>query len=142
MTCLQSGLMRALTPPVSIYGEEGNDILLGGTGQNVLNGGAGSDALAGGSGDDQLIGGTGKDTFQFTASRGNDIITDFSVSDALEFYYRSSSSSTIADLSIANGVITWNTGDQSQEVQIDMSSTMPLIDISDFGGLISFQEID
>ena len=84
-----------------------------------------------------------KDTFQFTASSGNDTITDFSVSDTdtLEFYYQSSASSTISDLSVSNGVITWNTGDQSREVQIDLSSTMPLIDISDFDGLISFHEI-
>ncbi len=129
--------------PVSVYGEEGNDTLWGGDGPNVLNGGTGNDSLNGGSGDDQLTGGSDKDTFQFTASSGNDTITDFSVSEAdtLEFYYQSSSSSTIDDLSISNGVITWNTGDQSQQVQIDLSSTMPLIDISDFGGLISFHEI-
>ena len=128
---------------VSVYGEEGNDTLWGGDGPNVLNGGTGNDSLAGGSGNDQLTGGSGKDTFQFTASSGNDTITDFSVSetDTLEFYYQSSASSTISDLSISNGVITWNTGDQSQQVQLDLSSTMPLIDISDFDGLISFHEI-
>ena len=126
-----------------IYGEEGNDILWGGNGSDVLNGGTGNDSLAGGSGNDQLTGGTGKDTFQFTASSGNDTITDFSVADTdtLEFYYQSGASSTIGDLSVSSGVITWSTGDQSREVQIDLTGTMTSSDISDFDGLISFHEI-
>jgi hypothetical protein len=83
----------------------------------------------------------GTDSFQFTASSGNDTITDFSASDTLEFYYQSSASSTISDLRVSNGVITWNTGDQSREVQIDLTGTMTSSDISDFDGLISFHEI-
>jgi VCBS repeat-containing protein len=128
---------------VMLDGGEGNDILWSSIGADTINGGTGNDTLFGGSGDDTLTGGTDKDTFQFTATSGNDTITDFSVSDTdtLEFYYQSSASSTISDLSVSNGVITWNTGDQSREVQIDLSSTMPLIDISDFDGLISFHEI-
>jgi hypothetical protein len=128
---------------VTLDGGEGNDTLWGGSGSDVLNGGTGNDSLAGGSGDDQLTGGTDKDTFQFTASSGNDTITDFSVSetDTLEFYYQSSASSTISDLSVSNGVITWNTGDQSRQVQIDLSATIASDYLDDLSGLISFHEI-
>ena len=129
--------------PLELNGEAGNDTLWGSTGNDTLNGGEGSDRLNGGSGDDQLTGGADKDTFQFTASSGNDTIIDFSVADTdtLEFYYQSGASSTIGDLKVSNGVITWNTGDQSREVQIDLTGTMTSSDINDFDGLISFHEI-
>ena len=128
---------------VTLDGGEGNDILWSSSGADILIGGTGRDSLAGGAGDDELTGGTDKDTFQFTASSGNDTITDFSVSetDALEFYYQSSSFSNIDDISLSNGVIEWNTGDQLRQVQIDLTGTMTSSDISDLDGLISFHEI-
>jgi Ca2+-binding RTX toxin-like protein len=128
---------------VTLDGGEGNDILWSSSGADILIGGTGSDSLAGGAGDDELTGGTDKDAFQFTASSGNDTITDFSVSetDTLEFYYQSSSFSNIDDISLSNGVIEWNTGDQLRQVQIDLTGTMTSSDISDLDGLISFHEI-
>ena len=128
---------------MTLDGGAGNDILWSSSGADILIGGTGNDSLDGGSGDDQLTGGAGKDTFQFTASSGNDTITDFSVSDTdtLEFYYQSSTSSSIDDLSVSNGVITWNTGDQSRQVQIDLSATIASSDLDDLSGLISFHEI-
>jgi Ca2+-binding RTX toxin-like protein len=132
-----------LSDAITINGEAGNDTLWSSDANDILNGGTGDDTLFGGAGDDTLTGGTGKDTFQFTASSGNDTIRDFSVSDAdtLEFYYQSSASSSISDLSVSNGVITWNTGDQSRQVQIDLSATIVSSDLDDLSGLISFHEI-
>jgi Ca2+-binding RTX toxin-like protein len=72
----------------AILGEDGNDVLTGGTwadrlaggaGVDRLNGGAGDDVLRGGLGRDVLDGGDGADVFAF-ASRGEaaqDHITDF-----------------------------------------------------------------
>jgi VCBS repeat-containing protein len=132
-----------LTEAVVINGEAGNDTLWGSNGNDVLNGGTGDDTLFGGAGDDTLTGGTGKDTFQFTASSGYDIITDFSVSDQdiLEFYYRSGNASDVSDLTLTDGVISWATGDEDRVVQIDMSDTISSSNINDYSTLISFVEI-
>jgi hypothetical protein len=46
--------------PLTIYGDAGNDSLIGGLGDDVLVGGPGNDILYGGRGDDVLIGGPGK----------------------------------------------------------------------------------
>jgi Ca2+-binding RTX toxin-like protein len=67
----------------TINGNEGNDVLIGGTGNDKLNGGTGNDVLMGGGGADQLTGGAGNDTFLFkaisdsTPGTGHDTITDF-----------------------------------------------------------------
>jgi len=44
-----------------VFGEAGNDILLGGPGADVLSGDAGNDLIAGGLGSDVLLGGAGSD---------------------------------------------------------------------------------
>jgi Ca2+-binding RTX toxin-like protein len=68
-------------PPAHLFGEGGNDTLLGGSGDDLLVGGdgddtllgkGGADALYGGDGDDILIGGTGNDFVDGGA--GNDRI--------------------------------------------------------------------
>ncbi|MBO3759450.1 calcium-binding protein [Ciceribacter sp. L1K22] len=46
----------------AIYGEAGNDTLLGGTGNETLDGGDGNDTLDGGAGADTLVGGAGDDS--------------------------------------------------------------------------------
>ncbi len=67
----------------TINGNEGNDVLIGGSGNDKLNGGTGNDVLMGGGGADQLAGGAGNDTFLFkavsdsTPGAGHDLITDF-----------------------------------------------------------------
>jgi hypothetical protein len=128
---------------VTLDGGAGNDILWASNGDDLLVGGDGNDTLCGAAGGDSLSGGTGQDTFQFTATSGNDLITDFSFVelDALEFYYRSNNPSNIDDLDLSNGVITWNSGDESRLVQIDLSATVQSSDINDFSDLISFHEI-
>jgi hypothetical protein len=46
-----------------LFGEDGNDHLIGGPLGDLLDGGAGNDRLEGGDGDDELIGGAGHDIF-------------------------------------------------------------------------------
>ena len=75
-------------------GNAGNDRLLGGNGTDTLNGGPGNDTLDGGNGpdtlnggpgNDLLIGGNGPDLFVSNAGFGEDIITDFSNEDRIQF---------------------------------------------------------
>jgi Ca2+-binding RTX toxin-like protein len=64
------------------YGDEGNDILAGGSADDQLYGGKGTDLLIGGGGYDTLTGGEGYDGFGFwSATQGVDTITDFVVTD-------------------------------------------------------------
>lgn len=61
----------------SLFGENGNDSLLGGQGEDYLVGGAGNDVLTGDGG-----GGAAKpDSFYYDDNFGDDIITDFDLSD-------------------------------------------------------------
>ncbi len=62
-----------------INGGGGNDLLFNGSGDDIVSGGQGSDTLWGGAGDDTLTGGNGADSFGFTATSGNDRISDFDV---------------------------------------------------------------
>lgn len=52
----------------TLYGSRGNDILYGGADNDVLFGNADNDMLAGGGGDDTMHGGSGRDTFALNAS--------------------------------------------------------------------------
>lgn len=63
----------------------GNDYLDGFAGDDILTATAGNDTLHGGSGNDVLTGGTGRDIFIFNNGFGQDIITDFSTDDVIEF---------------------------------------------------------
>ena len=56
-----------------LYGEEGNDTILGGSANDTLDGGVGNDSLRGGSGNDHLYGGNGNDTLY--GDNGNDYIS-------------------------------------------------------------------
>jgi hypothetical protein len=58
--------------PTYIAGEEGDDVLNGGSGPNVLLGGAGDDDIRGGSGHDILVGGIGAD--RIVGNQGRDIL--------------------------------------------------------------------
>ena len=59
-----------------LYGMAGADTLYGLSGNDYLEGGSGDDVLDGGVGADLLLGGDGNDTYLFTGSWGNDVITD------------------------------------------------------------------
>jgi Ca2+-binding RTX toxin-like protein len=50
-----------------VFGEDGNDTLIGGKKGDTLDGGADSDLLRGGKGKDKLFGGTDSDTFDFNS---------------------------------------------------------------------------
>lgn len=62
----------AVSIPLWLYGDAGNDRLKGGDGVNVLMGGAGDDLLVGGSERDILIGGTGAD--RIVGNEADDIL--------------------------------------------------------------------
>jgi Ca2+-binding RTX toxin-like protein len=69
----------------AVFGEEGEDFIVGGAKSDSLDGGADDDFLDGSNGNDVLTGGAGADDFWFTTypnTRENrDIITDFSAAD-------------------------------------------------------------
>jgi len=78
-----------------VYGNAGNDRLLGGGGGEHFIGGYGADTLQGGGGADILTGGAGYDLFMDTrAGHNSDTITDFSRGDRLVF-----SDAALADFS-------------------------------------------
>ena len=130
-----------LNNAVTINGEAGNDTLWGSNGDDVINGGDGNDTIFGGAGNDTLTGGAGDDIFQFTATAGSDVITDFNVTDdTIKLYYRAEDEHTNADLSLSNGVLTWSAGD-SNNVLIDFSATTTSSDLNDVDSLITFVEI-
>jgi len=118
-----------LTDAVTINGGAGNDNLWGSNGNDTINGGAGNDTLFGGAGDDTLTGGDGDDVFQFTATSGSNVIHS-GVGDTIELHYRAQDNHSNDDLSLSNGVLTWNTGGNT--VLIDASSTITSSDLNDF----------
>jgi Ca2+-binding RTX toxin-like protein len=132
-----------LSDNTSIHGGQGNDTLWTADGSDWLYGDAGNDDLNGGAGNDILSGGTGADRFQFTATSGNDVITDFSLTDGdtLHFYHRAGHQSDLSDLSILNGTLTWDTGDGDRKVQVDLSETNTLSVIDELNSVIVFHEI-
>jgi len=127
---------------VVINGEAGNDTLWGSNGNDTIDGGDGNDSIFGGTGSDTLTGGAGGDTFQFTATAGSDVITDFSlIDDAIQLYYRAEDNHTNADLYFTKGILTWNVDSSSNDVVIDMSATVNSSDLTDVDSLITFIEI-
>jgi hypothetical protein len=58
-----------LTIPATVFGDAGNDAVVGGSGDDYLDGGDGIDSLVGGAGNDILIGGAGIDTLSGDAGR-------------------------------------------------------------------------
>jgi len=107
---------------MTLNGEGGNDILWAAQGDDTLNGGTGSDVLNGSSGNDTLTGGSGADIFEFTATSGNDTITDFNKNeDELHFYFREGEAEETAVASINNGIVAWDAvtvdlGDHALEI--------------------------
>jgi hypothetical protein len=122
-----------LTEAVVINGEAGNDVLWGSNGNDTINGGEGDDTIFGGTGSDTLTGGAGSDIFQFTATAGSDVITDFDVNnDSIELYYRKGEDLT--DIYMMDGVLFWRTGysfdPQQYDVSIDLSTSISDTDLA------------
>ena len=63
---------KPLDKPIVVYGNDGNDHLIGGAGDDHLYGGAGDDYIDGGSGNDLIYGDDGKDFLM--GDKGNDNI--------------------------------------------------------------------
>ena len=96
----------------------GDDVLWAAQGDDTLNGGTGDDVLNGSSDNDILTGGSGSDIFEFTATSGNDTITDFDKDeDLLHFYFREGEAEETEVASINNGVLTWDA------VTVDLGNT-------------------
>lgn len=86
--------------------------------------------------------GTGADTFQFTATSGSDVITDFDVQgDSIKLYYRAQDNHTNANLNLTSGILTWDVDSTSNDVLIDLSATTTSSNFNDVDSLISFVEI-
>jgi len=58
----------------SLWGNSGNDSLVGGDGADTLYGGFGNDTIAGGNGDDRIFGEAGSDTIDAGAGTGDSIL--------------------------------------------------------------------
>ena len=131
-----------LTNAVDINGGAGNDTLWGSNGNDAINGGDGDDSIFGGTGSDTLTGGAGSDSFQFTATAGSDVITDFNASgDLIQLYYRAEDNHNNTDLNLADGVLTWDVDNTNSDVVIDLSATTNSSDLADFDTMITFVEI-
>ena len=77
----------------TVFGEGGDDIIVGANVDDVLFGGDGNDSINGGGGSDTMTGGEGNDTFRFLVLGGSkasretgqtDVITDFSTGDKID----------------------------------------------------------
>ena len=67
-----------------LRGEQGDDVLLGGSAADQIFGGTGNDLIDGGAGNDLLNGGKGADVFRFTGAFGRDTIDDFGKGDRID----------------------------------------------------------
>ena len=110
------------TGNVKVYGLAGDDILWGGSSNEALDGGNGADLINGGAGDDTLTGGSGADIFEFTATSGNDTVTDFTVSDILKFYRRESDTNA-AIVDAVNDQVTWQANGHTVTIDFDTDIT-------------------
>jgi len=117
---------------VALFGHGGDDVIWAGGRYAAIDGGAGDDIIDGGYGDNTLSGGSGSDIFEFTATSGNDTITDFNKDeDELHFYYRKGEAEESAVASINDGIVTWDA------VTVDLGdSSLALGDLNIFYEMI------
>jgi serralysin len=94
----------------SIWGNDGDDTLIGLSGNDGFKGGAGNDTIFGGSGDDYIFGGTGNNVLNggqgndaFIAEGGNDVITGGAGFDAISFAGATSGVNVNLNTHIATG---------------------------------------
>lgn len=71
----------SVTEAVQVFGDVGNDTVVGGSGNDLLDGGRGNDSLTGGAGHDTLLGDVGKDVL--LGGSGNDSIDGGNAKDSL-----------------------------------------------------------
>ncbi|MFH0782535.1 MAG: calcium-binding protein [Pseudomonadota bacterium] len=79
----ENATLQGLGGNDNLFGNNGNDLLIGGAGDDHLDGRKGNDTFIGGVGNDYLNGGNvngenGNDTYIFNRGDGQDLITDFS----------------------------------------------------------------
>src|SRR5262245_9374047 len=72
----------SLMQPATLFGDEGNDQLVGGRGSDQLDGGAGKDVIAGGLGNDTILGDAGNDVL--TGGLGDDLLLGGDGNDTLD----------------------------------------------------------
>jgi Ca2+-binding RTX toxin-like protein len=72
-------------PAGQLIGDDGDDLLIGGSSADELHGGPGNDLLIGGRGDDRMFGGDGDDEFVWNPGDGTDLIEGENGNDALLF---------------------------------------------------------
>lgn len=116
-------ILNKTSIPSSLFGGQGNDVLVGGGGMDILDGGSGNDILFGrqgndrlngGVGDNALIGGSANDTYQLYSRNSNNRILeeanrDF---DTLDFSKLSASQGVYANLETGNITSNPNTLDR------------------------------
>ena len=112
------------TGNVKVYGLDGDDILWGGSSNETLDGGNGADLINGGAGNDTLTGGSGADIFEFTATSGNDTITDYNQGegDILRFFRRSADTNT-PFIDEASDQVTWQGNGHTVTIDFDTDIT-------------------
>ncbi|RCJ25446.1 hypothetical protein A6S26_16875 [Nostoc sp. ATCC 43529] len=114
-----------------LFGNSGNDNLIGGNGNDALLGDSGNDALTGGSGNDTLLGGAGLDVFVFNSvSEGIDLIRDFQSSDDKILIYGSSFGATSANqfsFDYSNGALSF--GGQQFATLENVKAFVPLFNV-------------
>ena len=74
-------LITGSTGDDQVFGGADADGVYGGTGNDTLGGGAGADTLNGNAGNDTITTGTGNDTIVFDRYGGDDVVTDFDLTD-------------------------------------------------------------
>ena len=118
------------TGNVKVYGLAGDDILWGGSSNETLDGGNGADLINGGAGDDTLTGGSGADIFEFTATSGNDTITDYNQGegDILKFFRRSADTNT-PFIDEANDQVTWQADGHTVTIDFNTDITASTVTI-------------
>ena len=136
-------------------GDDGDDVLVGGTGDDELNGGTGDDdldggtgddllvggddqdALVGGNGDDELFGGNGDDELNggagddiLTGGAGEDILTGGSGDDTFIFG-PGSGDDTITDFDLDNDILSLTDGLMIEEITEEDANTLVTFDSGD-----------
>jgi len=97
----------------ALYGEDGNDTLLGGSPKDLLDGGAGNDVLNGGAGNDVLIGGLGVDTAVYSGGRRQYVATSTAVSGGSD---GADSLTGVENLSFVDGILSFDVNSEAAQV--------------------------
>ena len=83
---IHGGLGNDYLYGILAYGEDGNDVLIGGYDDAQLSGGEGDDTIRSGLGSDYLDGGLGNDSYSFEAGSGQDVLRDEAGIDTIAFF--------------------------------------------------------